>query len=370
MSEVFRLFRFLPLVAGLILALSFLLRCRMGWVARSVWCVFLFAALLMFEGFAGLGGSLFRPELPEKLIWAWSVAYLGSLLLAVLAVVTFLWRSRWKVWVLPVVAYGIAGFGLWNALEVPAVTEIPLAYENLPRELDGYRIVQISDLHACAAARGWRTRAIVEKANALNPDLICLTGDVADGLPSDRYVDVMPLKELRAKDGVFAVSGNHEAFYDFAEWKKVYAEWGIRFLENDCVFPRRSLALAGVNDNAHAKKGFAAPDISAAFSSATNDAFRVLLRHRPDSALENLARHDLDLQLSGHTHGGFMPGLWHLTAGCNRGFLRGNYSFGRGHLIVSSGCGPWPAFPFRYFTPSEIVLVRLAATSAVGGRPD
>ena len=108
MSEVFRLFRFLPLVAGLFLTLAFLLRCRMGWAARSVWCVFLFAALLMFEGFAGLGGSLFRPELPEKLIWLWSVAYLGSLLLTVLAVVTFLWRSCWKVWVLPVVAYGIA----------------------------------------------------------------------------------------------------------------------------------------------------------------------------------------------------------------------------------------------------------------------
>ena len=359
MSEVFRLFRFLPLAAGLILMLALLLRCRMGWISRGVWCAFLSAALLMFEGFAGLGGSLFRPELPEMLIWIWSVAYLGSLLLAVLAVATFLWRSCWKVWVLPVVAYGIAALGLWNALRVPAVTDITLAYENLPRELDGYRIVQISDLHASAAARGWRTRAIVEKANALNPDLICLTGDIADGSPADRYVDVMPLKELLAKDGVFAVSGNHEAFYDFAEWKKVYAEWGIRFLENDCVFPRRSLALAGVNDSSLAKKGFAAPDISAAFSSATNDAFRVLLQHRPNSALENLAKHNLDLQLSGHTHGGFMPGLWHLTAESNRGFLRGVYPFVSGRLVVSSGCGPWPAFPFRYFTPSEIVLIRL-----------
>ena len=94
MSDVFRLFRFLLLAAGLVLVLAFLLRCRIGWVARSVWCVFLFAALLMFEGFAVLGGSLFRPELPEKLIWIWSVAYLGSLLLAVLAVATFLCRSR------------------------------------------------------------------------------------------------------------------------------------------------------------------------------------------------------------------------------------------------------------------------------------
>ena len=257
MSEVFRLFRFLPLAAGLILVLAFLLRCRIGCVARGVWIVFLTGALLMFEGFAGLGGSLFRPELPEKLIWAWSVAYLGSLLLAVLAVVTFLWRSCWKVWVLPVVAYGIAALGLLNALKGPAITEITLAYENLPQELDGYRIVQISDLHACAAARGWRTRAIVEKANALNPDLICLTGDIVDGSPADRYVDVMSLKELRAKDGIFAVSGNHEAFYGFAEWKKVYAAWGVRFLENDCVYPRRSLALAGMN--AKSSLGFGLP---------------------------------------------------------------------------------------------------------------
>lgn len=359
MNEVFRWFRFLPLAAGAVLLVAFVFRCRMGRLARGAWIAFLAAALLMFEGFVRWGGSVFRPELPEKLIWFWSVAYLGSLLLAALAVVTFFWRSRWKVWALPIVAYGIAALGLWNALKVPAVTEITLEYEDLPRELKDYRIVQISDLHACAASRGWRTRAIVQKVNALKPDLICLTGDIADGSPSDRCADVLPLKGLRAKDGVFAVSGNHEAFYDFAEWKKIYAGWGLRFLENACAFPRRSLALAGVNDDSLAKKGFAVPDITAAFSSATNGLFRVLLQHRPDSARENFSGQDLGLQLSGHTHGGFMPGLWHLTAECNRGFLRDNYPLGHGHLVVSSGCGPWPAFPFRYFTPSEIVLIRL-----------
>lgn len=369
MNEVFRWFRFLPLVAGAVLLVAFVFRCQMGRLVRGAWIVFLSAALLMFEGFARWGGSLFRPELPEKLIWIWSVAYLGSLLLAVLTAVAFFWRARVKVGVLPLVAYGVAAFGLWSALRIPEVTEYGLSFANLPPELDGYRIVQVSDLHACGAARGWRTRAIVERVNALAPDLVCLTGDLADGSPSERVDDVAPLRNLHARDGVLAVSGNHEAFYDFAAWKAVYESWGIRFLENECVFPRPSLAVAGVNDAALVKKGIVPADVAAAFSSVTNGAFRVLLQHRPGAARENFARHCLDLQLSGHTHGGFMPGLWRLTAASNQNLLQGLYPFASSRLVVSAGCGPWPAFPFRYFTPSEVVIIRLERLENVGRTP-
>lgn len=359
MNEVFRWFRYFPILAGIVLGLAFVWPCvRRVW-ARILWAAGLAASLLMFQGYEWFGGSIFRPELPEKLLWLWSVTYWGALMLTALAPISLWWRSKEKVWTLPLVACAISACGLWNALSVPGVTEIELRFPDLPTALDGYRIAQISDLHASGVARRWRTEAIVDKANALSPDVICLTGDIADGSVAERLADVEPLRRLVSRDGVYAVSGNHEFFYDFESWKLAYAGLGVHVLENACVFPRAGLALGGVNDFSFKGSAFAAPDVRAAFESATNGEFRVLMQHRPHPTACAGTAVQVDLQLSGHTHGGFMPLLKGLTADVNGGFLTGVHSVGKGRLVVSSGCGPWPAFPFRYLTPSEIVLVVL-----------
>ena len=334
--------------------------------AQAVWTMVLLACFSKFLCFAALGGHAFNPYLPAAVIWTWDWLYSGAMILSALGLLTVFFRFRAKVWLLPLVAWGLAAWGLYNGFSVPAVHEIELEYSDLPVSLDGYRIVQLSDLHCSSAARRWRTEAVVEKANALKPDLICLTGDLADGQASRIARHLEPIKELRAKDGVYACTGNHEYYHDYFGWMAhFYAKaLNIRFLENECVFPHEGLALAGVPDQAGCERGLGlVPDPRGAFAAATNGEFRVLLQHRPKGAEEHCREVGVDLQLSGHTHGGIAPLLSRLVKLHNGGYVRGLYpvpgrSGGR-YLYVSPGCGQWAGFPMRFFNDSEITLLTL-----------
>jgi len=309
-------------------------------------------------------GDSFYPELPEWLHWFWCWLYIGIAFLSALVVVTWFWKARCRVWLLPSVAFAVATVGFWNAIKLPDVRAVEFRFADLPAELDGYRIVQVSDLHVSPAARRWRTQGIVDRVNARGADLVCLTGDYVDGSPPTRAVDVGPLRNLRAKDGVWFIAGNHEYYFDRRAWEKTYRDWGLRFLDNSCVFPRKSLALAGVPDPAvrvpRLKRNYGAlPDVRKAFAAATNGEFRVLLQHQPKWAEENVRKHGVRLQLSGHTHGGIMPGLGHFVRKGNGGYLGGVYEIGDSRLCVSRGAGQWAGFQLRLFDPAEIVVITL-----------
>ena len=290
------------------------------------------------------------------------------LLLALTAVLFFLPR-RVKPFLLPVLAWGISAWGVWNGIKLPEVRETEVVCPGLPASLDGYRIVQIADIHVSSAARRWRTEAIVERANAANADLAVCTGDIVDGKTELRGVDVEPIKDLKAKDGVYFITGNHEFYYNWSAWLKLYDAWGIRFLHRECVFPHEGLALGGVDDDVILASGSdgAPPEISGTFDAATNGEFRVLLQHRPTYARENAAMHGVGLQLSGHTHGGVMPALNWLVSFVNRGFVRGLYEIPpdvsapghEGRIFVSPGCGQWAGFPIRLFDDPEISVITL-----------
>ena len=303
------------------------------------------------------GGSAQAPDLPEWMIWVWDWACSGMFLLFLLSMVW--WVRRGRTVVLSVVAWGLAAYGFVCGIMLPGVREAELAYPGLPQELDGYRIVQLSDLHCCASMRGWRTRGIVDRVNACKPDIICLTGDYVDGYVDRLAGDVEPLRDLKAPDGVYAIRGNHEYFLDETAWRKWFAANGFRFLVNECVFPRKSLALGGVNDVAAIRHRDVPPDVRLAFAAATNGEFRVLLEHNPCNARENFERHGARLQLSGHTHGGMAPGLDRLIKRFNSGFVRGVYALPGGYLNVSAGVGQWAGFPLRFLSPPEIVVLTL-----------
>lgn len=262
---------------------------------------------------------------------------------------------------LPLMAWGLALRGHQNGLRIPEVREIDLAYDNLPAELNGYRIAHLTDLHVSASARRWRTEAIVRRINELKPDIIVCTGDIVDGCVKTQGDDVAPLCDLTAHDGVYYCTGNHEYYLDSANWLRQYREWNFRLLENDCVFPRPSLALAGVPDHVGQRwKQSPAPDVSAAFAAATNGEFRVLLMHRPFDPKAKVDETPYDLQLSGHTHGGIMPVLNWIVKGLNGGYVRGLYAEEDGKRIyVSPGAGQWSGFPIRFCNDSEITLVTL-----------
>ena len=255
------------------------------------------------------------------------------------------------------------GLGAFERALSANVREVELSYPDLPEELDGYRIVQLSDIHASSAARRWRTERLVALANAQDADLLCVTGDLVDGSVDRRRDDVASLARLRAKDGVYFVAGNHEFYFDWPAWKAEYRRLGLRFLSNECAFPRKSLALGGVNDFAacgmEGQALDALPDVRLAFAAATNGEFRVLLQHQPRCARENAKEVGVRLQLSGHTHGGVMPGVGWLVSRHNLGFVRGVYELDGGFLSVHPGSGQWAGFPMRFFVPSEITVITL-----------
>ena len=357
-------FIYAPFAVFVVLCLIFVARSGLSRVAKLLWALWLFACLSKFYCFKKIGGHAFYPEFDQNLIVAWDVAYSGAIIFSALCLI-FFFRFRLKNLVLPIVAWTMAAYGVWNGLRIPDVNEMEISFAQLPDSLEGYRIVQLSDLHCSSVARKWRTQAIVDKVNALNADVICLTGDYADGYVANRSDDLLPLVQLRARDGVWYVAGNHEYYRDRKEWARWYKRNGMRFLVNECVFPRPGLALGGVNDECAHKHGGVVPDVRKAFAAATNGEFRVLLQHRPVMAKDNLKELGVDLQLSGHTHGGVAPIVRQLVSKHNSGYSRGIYRYGNGILYVSPGAGQWAGFPIRFFNPSEIAVFRL--TKAKGG---
>lgn len=350
-----------PTVAFLLTLLAFVLPQKSSWRIKVIWAIFLFAAFFKFHIFKIFGGSMLTPEMPEAVIWILNWIYSGAFILLLLSFVW--WVKKYRAIVLPIAAWSVGLGGMLSATIAPKVTEFTLDYPNLPAELDGYRIVHLTDLHISAAARRWRAECIVEKANSLNADLICLTGDHVDGRAARHACNLEPIRNLRAKDGVWAAIGNHELYHRWNEWAPYYERWGIRVLMNECAFPRPSLALGGVTDVAAMHYGggrIAMPDTSRAFAVATNGQFRVLMQHRPEDWVRNRNEFGVDLQLSGHTHGGIMPIMDRYVAKHNGGFVAGVYdACFPGRLIVSRGAGQWAGFPCRFFNPSEIVVVTL-----------
>lgn len=349
-----------PLACAALGFLAFVLPSRLGVRGKALWTMFLLLGGLKFVLFETLGGNLFSPELPELLIWG--LNFVNSVLYVLVALSLVWWTRRGRRFLLPALAVVLAAWGQYEGTKVPPVKEIELAFPNLPAGLDGYRILQISDLHCSSAARGWRTRAVVDAANAAKADLVCLTGDYVDGKVAYLKDDMAPLKGLRARDGVWWVTGNHEFYQDGFRWEKWYRANGFRFLVNDCAHPRPGLALAGVNDpvvSHYGGYGNATPDVGTAFLGSRPNDFRVLLEHRPGTFRENVRRHGVDLQLSGHTHGGIAPLLDRVVARANSGFVRGLYREGSAALYVNPGVGLWAGFPLRFFDPAELTVFTL-----------
>lgn len=366
-NALIRFYIWLPWLAFATSVLAFVLPARVRLRMKIVWTVILALCSSKSIVFSTWGGSPYYPELPLPIVLGWTTA---SLAVAILAVLSLLWWVRkGREVILPTMAVLLAIGGLWSGVKSPDVCNVELTFPNLPVALEGYRIVQISDIHASYCMRRERTQDTVEAANRLEPNLVCLTGDLVDGPPEKVGAFLEPIKDLRASDGVWAVTGNHEYFENLnphRPWQALYDQWGIRFLSNDCIFPKPGLAVAGVNDpqvdrrkDSTGEAFFRSPDVATAFTAATNGEFRILLEHRPTNARANFERHGVDLQLSGHSHGGSLPLIASLIARDCDGYVSGLYRQGDHVLYVSNGAGQTAAFPFRFFTPSEITCFTL-----------
>jgi predicted MPP superfamily phosphohydrolase len=254
--------------------------------------------------------------------------------------------------------------GFINARRVARVRDVEVPIAGLPAALHGFSIVQLSDIHVGATIQRAYVDAIVARANGLQADLIAVTGDVVDGTVAQLGSHTAPLGGLRARHGVFLVTGNHEYYSGAAPWVAEFRRLGLRVLMNEHAILEHDgarLALAGVTDfNAAAFDPAQASDPQAAIAGAPADIPRILLAHQPRSAAAAEAA-GYDLQLSGHTHGGqFWP--WNLFVPLQQPYVAGLHRRGRLWIYVSRGTGYWGP-PKRIGAPAEITRLRLVAHS-------
>jgi len=261
----------------------------------------------------------------------------------------------------PLLAALLTLVGFVNARRRARVRVVDVPIAGLPPALAGFTIAQISDLHVGPTIRRPYVEAVVDAVNALEPDLIAVTGDLVDGAVAQLAPHTAPLAHLRARHGTYFVTGNHEYYSGVTAWVRELDRIGLRVLLNEHVVVRHageSLVIAGVTDySGHHFHASHRSDATGALAGAPADAaVRVLLAHQPRSAFD-AARAGFDLQLSGHTHGGqFLP--WNFFVRFWQPFTAGLHRLDDLWVYVSRGTGYWGP-PKRLGAPSEITQIRL-----------
>ncbi len=249
----------------------------------------------------------------------------------------------------------LALHGVAEGLSLPRVKETDIKIDHLPADLEGFRIVQLTDLHINVGIRRKYVQNLVERTNALSADLIALTGDIVEGSFTERGYNVTPLAGLTARHGIFFVTGNHEYLLGAEEWEQM----GFTALMNDHRLISRGsgqMLVGGVTDYSAPSHSSHASSPAKAMGEGSAAVVKILLAHQPRSIYE-AARAGFDLQLSGHTHGGqFAPLRWLNRLG--QPFQSGLYRYKNTQIYVSNGAGYW-GLPVRIGAPSEISLLIL-----------
>jgi len=252
------------------------------------------------------------------------------------------------------------GYGIAEAKQTPRVKRVPIKIDHLPPELEGFRIVQITDLHVSSTFGRASVAEIVAVVNTLDADIVVLTGDLVDGTVDQHGYDVAPLKQISSRSGNFFVTGNHEYYSGVIEWVEEVKRLGFTVMLNEHVVVTRgraSLLLAGVPDY---RGGNYLPghrsDPQKALNGAPSADMKILLAHQPKNIFD-AAKAGYDLQISGHTHGGqFFP--WNLLIGFAQPYVSGLHTHQNTQIYVSRGTGYWGP-PVRMGSPSEITLIQL-----------
>lgn len=256
-------------------------------------------------------------------------------------------------------AVGTVGYGTYGVLRGPGVKRVTVPLAKLPRSAHGFRIAVVSDIHLGPLLGRGFAQKVVDTINATQPDLIAVVGDLVDGSVKNLGPAAAPLAGLKARHGQFFVTGNHEYFSGAQQWLEEVRTLGIHPLEN----ARTELAgfdLAGVNDLQGESEG-QGPDFGKALGDRDTTRACVLLAHQPVQ-IHEAVKHKVDLQLSGHTHGGQLwPGNF-IAAAANP-TVAGLERYGDTELYVSRGAGAWGP-PTRVGAPSDITVVELASKQA------
>lgn len=257
------------------------------------------------------------------------------------------------------VSVGLVGVGMESALGPPNVLSVPVRLRRLDPALSGFRIAVVSDVHLGPLAGRAHTERIVRMINETSPDLVAIVGDLVDGTVEKLGSAAEPLQDLVSREGAFFVTGNHEYFVeDPLSWLLELERLGVQPLRNENTVIRRGTAafdLAGINDIAGASRSDP-PDFAKALDGRDRSRPTVLLAHQPVQ-VGTAAEYGVDLQLSGHTHGGQM---WpfHYAVRAVQPSLAGLSTVGDTQLYVSRGAGFWGP-PVRIGAPPDISVLSL-----------
>jgi predicted MPP superfamily phosphohydrolase len=324
--------------------------------------------VLMFTGHGrGLDWAARTADTMLGVVWVlfvWSI--LGQVLGLILraAGVAGPGRSRLVSAVVLLISLVLLAWGYVEAMRVPRVRRIDVTLPRLGRGLDGLRLVLLTDTHYGPIDRARWSRRVVEVVNSLDADVVAHTGDIADGEVAQRREQAAPLGDVRAALARVYVTGNHEYFSGAQRWVEHMAALGWEALHNRHVEVTRGddrLVIAGVDDRTAAGSGLPGhhADHEAALEGADPALPVLLLAHQPRQ-VDGAVAHGVDLQISGHTHGGQM---WpfHYLVRVDQPVLQGLTRHSeRTQLYTSRGTGFWGP-PFRVFAPSEITLLTLHA---------
>lgn len=246
----------------------------------------------------------------------------------------------------------LTAYALIAGIKVPAIKRVEFASDKIKQE---QTVVLLTDLHIHRVIDADKIKGIVARANAQNPDIILLGGDIID----DDVEKVSPitalLKDLKAKNGVYFVTGNHEFYAGYHETVDELKKLGFIFLENNGVAMSEDIYLAGIPDLFSAAGHGVKIEPDKAFSEAKDGQFRLLMSHTP---ADFEGKNNFDLEVSGHTHGGqIFP--FHIFASLHNKYLAGRYNMANhSQIYVSRGAGQWGP-QMRFLAPSEITVIKL-----------
>lgn len=257
-----------------------------------------------------------------------------------------------------VAASGAAtSYGYWRAFHPAEITELGLKLRGLPKALEGFGIVQLSDVHVGGVIERGFLEELIARVNALKPDLLVVTGDLVDGDVATLGPAVAAFRNVRSRYGAYFVTGNHEYYSGDEDWARALPGLGLTVLRNQRVSigePGASFDLVGVDD--WSARGVHRYDLDQATFGRDLERPAVLLAHQPRD-FRNAVAKGIGLQLSGHTHGGqFFPGTLLVPAVWE--YPVGHFRHGDGHLYVSRGTGFWGP-PLRLGSAPEIVKLTL-----------
>lgn len=279
-------------------------------------------------------------------------------------------RARIVTWAVLAVSAVLLGWGYAEARRVPRVRRLDVRLPRLGAGLDGLRVVLITDTHYGPLDRARWSERVCESVNTLEADLVCHTGDIADGTAERRRAQAVPLGTVRASQDRVYVTGNHEYYSEAQGWVDLMYELGWKPLRNRHLLLERggdTLVVAGVDDVTAESSGLPGhrAHLAGALEGADPELPVLLLAHQP-TFVDRAAAGGVDLQLSGHTHGGQIWPFHHLVR-LDQPALAGLSRHGaRTLLYTSRGTGFWGP-PFRVFAPSEITLLVLRSAHATTG---